>query len=221
MKGLISASWASVALYALESAIIAAAAAFTLAAGMPMPNASLRAWYGRRPGNSMVSFRISSGVLAATSSISMRPAAEAGRHYQQGAGERSQSTLPARSRHANRFAAAEARYGYGTSPGCEFRHGGGRTGKRLSGCRATAVASIRLLPCACSVSVIERRICGQTAYGFDTEPFPPRKDRRTTCRGGRGAGRSFLVRQAALRTGCGYRQSKNRRRSSFAESGLR
>ncbi len=43
MNGLISASEASVARQAFASAIIAAAAAFTLAAGMPMPNASLRA----------------------------------------------------------------------------------------------------------------------------------------------------------------------------------
>ena len=37
-----------------------------------------------------------------------RPAAEAGRHHQQGSGERPQSALPARSRYANGFATAEA-----------------------------------------------------------------------------------------------------------------
>ena len=43
-----------------------------------MPNASLRAWKGDRPAaGSKASFRIASGVLAATSSISMPPAAEA------------------------------------------------------------------------------------------------------------------------------------------------
>ena len=66
------------ATYALASAIMAAAAAFTLAAGMPMPNASLRAWNGASPKpGSKASLRISSGVLAATSSISMPPAADA------------------------------------------------------------------------------------------------------------------------------------------------
>ena len=39
-----------------------------------------------------------------------RSSAQAGRHHQQVPGERPQSTLPERSRHPHRFAAAEARY---------------------------------------------------------------------------------------------------------------
>ena len=63
--------------------------------------------------------------------------------------------LPGRGGNASRPATAEARYRDGTSQSSEFGHGGGRTGKRLSG-RPTAVANIRFLPCACSISVIER-----------------------------------------------------------------
>ncbi len=57
---------------------MAEAAAPALAAGIPIPKASFRAWKGvsPRPG-SIGSFRISSGFFAATSSISTPPAAEA------------------------------------------------------------------------------------------------------------------------------------------------
>ncbi len=63
---------------ARASAIMAAAAAPALAAGIPMPKASLRAWNGARPNpGSSGSLRIASGCWAATSSISTPPAAEA------------------------------------------------------------------------------------------------------------------------------------------------
>ena len=82
---------------------------------------------------------------APADAVQSRHSAQAGRHHQQGAGERPQSALPARIRHAGRPATAEAGHRDGTSHSCEFRHGGGGTGKRLSG-RPTAVASIRFLP---------------------------------------------------------------------------
>ncbi len=78
MNGLISASEASSASLAFASAIIAAAALFATVPGMPIPNASLRAWNGCSPmPGSIASFRIRSGVFAATSSISMPPSADA------------------------------------------------------------------------------------------------------------------------------------------------
>src|SRR5438132_7094442 len=46
--------------------------------GKPRANANLRAWNGRKPtAGSIVSLKICSGVLAATSSMSMPPAADA------------------------------------------------------------------------------------------------------------------------------------------------
>ena len=78
INGLISASEPSIASFAFASAIMQAAAAFTLAAGTPMPNASFRACHAARPKpGSMVSFRIFSGVCAATSSISIPPSEDA------------------------------------------------------------------------------------------------------------------------------------------------
>jgi hypothetical protein len=64
-----------------------------------------------------------------TLGIFLLRAAQAGRHHQQGAGERPQSALPECGGNANRFATAEAGYGAGTSHSGEFRHGGGRTGE--------------------------------------------------------------------------------------------
>ena len=76
-------------------------------------------------------------------------AAEAGRHDQQGSGERPQSSLSERRGDAFRFATAEARYRNHAGPRCQFRHRSGRTGKRAgiysTHGRPTAVASIRLL----------------------------------------------------------------------------
>ena len=91
-------------------------------------------------------------------------------------------TLSARLRDANRPATAEARYRNGTSHSCEFRHGGGRTGKRLSGC-PTAVASIRFLPCACSISVIERREGRRSSCRGQETLEGSGSRRRSTCRG--------------------------------------
>src|ERR1035438_9880985 len=61
MKGLISASVASMATYALASAIMAAAAAGMQDGGIPMPKASLRAWKAIRPApGRKASFRMAS-----------------------------------------------------------------------------------------------------------------------------------------------------------------
>ena len=110
-----------------------------------------------------------------------RLAAQAGRHHQQGAGERPRAALSGRLGDASRPAAAEAGYGDGTSHSCEFRHGGGRTGKRLSG-RPTAVASIRFLPCACSISVIERREGRRSSRRGQETLEGSGSRRRDTCR---------------------------------------
>jgi hypothetical protein len=61
-----------------------------------------------------------------------------------------------RSRDAFRVATPEAGYRDGTSHSCEFRHGGGRTGKRLSG-SPNSRRHHPVPPLRCSISVIERR----------------------------------------------------------------
>ena len=61
--------------------------------------------------------RDSAACLAAES----RPAAQAGRHHQPRAGERSRTPLSTRLRNSFRVAAAEAGYRDGTSHSCEFR----------------------------------------------------------------------------------------------------
>ena len=65
----------------------------------------------------------------------------------------------------------------GRAMSSEFRHGGGRTGKRPSDCSPTTVACIRFLPCAGSISVIERGESGrssrrghETLEGSDSRP---------------------------------------------------
>ena len=103
-----------------------------------------------------------------TAGVAVQSASRAAsrRDYQQGSGERPQSSLSARGRHANGFATAEAGYRDGTSQS-EFRYRGGRTGERVSrdtthGC-PTAVASIRFLLCVCAISVIERGEQGRSS----------------------------------------------------------
>jgi serine/threonine protein kinase len=83
-----------------------------------------------------------------------RCASRTGAHHQPGTGERPQSSLPERSGHAFRVATAEEGYRNGASHGCEFRHGAYGSGVRLSR-RSTAIASIRFLACAGSISVIK------------------------------------------------------------------
>ncbi len=71
-----------------------------------------------------------------------------------------QSALSARLGDAIGSATPEAGYRDGTSQSCEFRHGGGGTGKRFRSYathgRPTAVTSIRFVPGDCFLSVIER-----------------------------------------------------------------
>jgi serine/threonine protein kinase len=95
------------------------------------------------------------------STTESRRASRTGTYHQQGAGERPQSSIPARRRHAFRVAAAEAGYRDGTIRGREFRHRGGSSGKRLSTRRPTAIACFRFLRCADAISVFERGECGR------------------------------------------------------------
>ena len=98
-----------------------------------------------------------------------------------------------------------------------------RTGNRISGSTETVVG-IRLVPGAGSIVVIAGigRAAVDKAPAAATRGSVLREDRRSTCRGcGRGVGCFVLVRQAALRTGCGHPQSDNSRSSSLTEHGLR
>ena len=106
--------------------------------------------------------------------------------------ERPRASLSARLRHAFRVAAPEARYRDGTSHSCEFRYGGGDTGKCLRSCAAqsyaahgcpTVVANIRFLACACSIVVIERSESGRSSCSGQETLGDPCSRRRRTCRG--------------------------------------
>ena len=77
-----------------------------------------------------------------------RHAAQARRHHQSCAGERSRTPLSTRLRNAIRIAAAEAGFRNGTSRGGEFRQGADRAGKRRAGrhrLRQHPVPRLRLL----------------------------------------------------------------------------
>ena len=69
---------AKLTLSSTDQTVEITAAALTLGPGIPIPNASLRAWYGERPSTgSMYSLKMASGLAWATSSISMPPDCEA------------------------------------------------------------------------------------------------------------------------------------------------
>ena len=87
--------------------------------------------------------------------------------------------------------------------------------------RPNAIASIRFLPCARSIFIIERCI-------WDKAPAASIQNRSYGKIAGMLAAVALVVLAALFwfvkqrcRTGCGYGQSKNRRRSSFTEPGLR